>query len=1061
MRRLLSSTKTRSTFSGSPTARSGRRLSALRQASPKASKVLCEALEERQLMSLTIAIRDANGNNSISNVTVGQVLSLEVDAIITGPSSEDSLNFITGSIIGEPIQPHAVAGNLAAIVSFPFTNFSYQNGTQQDLLGDGNTDVGSNNASTISGYFFGINTNPSGETLNSVDNETEGEIKVGTLTYTVTHVNEGGETDVSFRLRPGGNGNGYNVCSWTEGGSPEIDDTGTINLSPFVITNPASIPNPAAVSESVTLPKNTASDINLLSKDDHVVPFNTSSVTIVSAAAHGTTQLQSDGSILYTPVTNYLGADSFTYTVADTGGRVSNQATVSITVVPTPAPTAGYVSSNTYVDQPVTINVLSHDSSVATLVPGSVAVASQPAHGNAVAQADGTIIYTPSPGYTGADAFTYSVSDSNGETSAASTVTIITSAPVHPAANDDSFNVIAGTPATLNVLGNDVEGSIATNTTVHLVSNASHGTLIVQTDQSVLYTPTPGYTGTDTFSYLLTDAIGDASSPATVTLSIGAAPPPAAAAVVAPVLSGTTGTIDVLSSVTGQAPIVASSVKVVSPPTDGTATVNISTGAIAYVPITGFIGTDTFTYTAADTNGVATAPATVTVNVGTSISAGKGQTHLLSFTDAAGGVETISLNVGTAEIFFSGTGSLTTNKSRATVAGKSLNLGSIELTGTTRASSLSIRGSTRTPVTLGGISDASPLGSINASGASVSGTISLNSAASITLGNISDATITIAAGAPGRTSLAVGTVTDSSLTSSVPIASLRAASWTTTASNSITAPSIGSLQIAGQFNVGLTLTGAGKASDLSSARISGAVSGGAWNVSGSVGTVTAGSIASAWSGTLHNINAFAIKTGGLSSTLSAGTIGLLSIGGDLTGSIDASGAVQTVRVSGAVTNASAGFATTVGSFIVGGAVYGSSISSGGNVRSISVGSIIGSSVAVGTVTPGVGGSFTLLLENASSTTVGSSTLGSFRSGSFAATTIEAGSVVSASLGTIDTADSGTEFGIGTKKLSSFAGIFSSTTVRLGHSQLANEELLNASLQEQAGTTGDFGIVLES
>ena len=38
------------------------------------------------------------------------------------------------------------------------------------------------------------------------------------------------------------------------------------------------------------------------------------------------------GKITYTPTTNYVGADSFTYTVKDDDGTVSNQATVNVGV---------------------------------------------------------------------------------------------------------------------------------------------------------------------------------------------------------------------------------------------------------------------------------------------------------------------------------------------------------------------------------------------------------------------------------------------------------------------------------------------------------------------------------------------------------------------------------------------------------------------------------------------------------------------------------------------------------------------------------------------------------
>ncbi len=45
------------------------------------------------------------------------------------------------------------------------------------------------------------------------------------------------------------------------------------------------------------------------------------------------------------------------------------------------------------------------------IVPASVAIATQPAHGTAVANGDGTVTYTADSGFSGSDPFTYHVSD--------------------------------------------------------------------------------------------------------------------------------------------------------------------------------------------------------------------------------------------------------------------------------------------------------------------------------------------------------------------------------------------------------------------------------------------------------------------------------------------------------------------------------------------------------------------------------------------------------------------------------------------------------------------------
>jgi hypothetical protein len=57
------------------------------------------------------------------------------------------------------------------------------------------------------------------------------------------------------------------------------------------------------------------------------------------------------------------------------------------------------------------------------------------------------------------------------------------------------------------------------------------------------------------------------------------------------------------------------SVTVVTQPTNGSVSVDSESGEIAYTPAAGFSGTDSFTYTVADLDGLVSAPATVTVTV--------------------------------------------------------------------------------------------------------------------------------------------------------------------------------------------------------------------------------------------------------------------------------------------------------------------------------------------------------------------------------------------------------------------------------------------------------------
>ena len=134
--------------------------------------------------------------------------------------------------------------------------------------------------------------------------------------------------------------------------------------------------------------------------------------------AHGSVTVNGDGSYIYTPKANYHGTDSFTVLVSDgNGGTVIS--TVSITVNSiNDAPVAQNDTVNTKENKSINISVLGNDSDADgdSLTVNGV---TQPNHGTAAINADGTVTYTPDENYYGPDSFTYTISDGNGGTDTA------------------------------------------------------------------------------------------------------------------------------------------------------------------------------------------------------------------------------------------------------------------------------------------------------------------------------------------------------------------------------------------------------------------------------------------------------------------------------------------------------------------------------------------------------------------------------------------------------------------------------------------------------------------
>jgi ELWxxDGT repeat protein/VCBS repeat-containing protein len=179
---------------------------------------------------------------------------------------------------------------------------------------------------------------------------------------------------------------------------------------------------PTAVDDSYTTDEDTPLSVTapgLLANDtDPDGNLNTLTAAKVTDPAHGTVTVNADGSFSYTPAANYNGPDSFTYKAND-GSLDSTPVTVNITVTAAAdAPEAVDDTYSTPKDAPLTVNapgVLGNDidGDGDTLTAGS---ASTPANGSVVLNSDGSFTYAPNAGYTGADSFTYVVSDGLGGT---------------------------------------------------------------------------------------------------------------------------------------------------------------------------------------------------------------------------------------------------------------------------------------------------------------------------------------------------------------------------------------------------------------------------------------------------------------------------------------------------------------------------------------------------------------------------------------------------------------------------------------------------------------------
>ncbi|QDU21945.1 Ig-like domain-containing protein [Urbifossiella limnaea] len=463
---------------------------------------------------------------------------------------------------------------------------------------------------------------PAALTATDVDNS------AAQLTYTVTTAPAHGSLRLGgIALAAGGVFTQADVnagrVSYAHDGSETTADGFTFSLS-----DGAAPPQAAAFAVTVT-PVNDAPVAQALavSTDEDVPAAGTLPVTdadggslayaVVAPPAHGTVTLNTaTGEFTYAPNADYFGADSFTFRASD-GSLESNVATVSITVTPVnDDPTA--TADSLVVDEDAgatVVPVLTNDSPAPDVGESLTVVSVGPAANGVASLSGGVVRYSPNANYNGPDSFSYTITDGHGGTATATVSVVVRPVNDAPTATSDVLTVAEDAAATVvPVLDNDTFAPDTGETlSVAAVTQPAFGTTTL-VGGVVRYAPRANYSGSDSFTYTLSDGNGGTTSgwvtvivtpvndaPTANTDALTVAEDAAPTAV--PVLANDTFAPDTGETLT---------VVAVTQPAHGTVT--LLAGVVSYVPAADFNGTDTFTYTISDGNG-GTAVGTVRVTV--------------------------------------------------------------------------------------------------------------------------------------------------------------------------------------------------------------------------------------------------------------------------------------------------------------------------------------------------------------------------------------------------------------------------------------------------------------
>ncbi|MCK0129260.1 Ig-like domain-containing protein [Erythrobacter sp. F6033] len=278
----------------------------------------------------------------------------------------------------------------------------------------------------------------------------------------------------------------------------------------WTVTNPA----PTAVNDNASVDEDSSVNVDVLGNDNDP---DGDPLTVTSASApNGTVVIEADGTLTYTPNPDFNGEDTVTYTIDDGNGGVSTAAVI-VTVNPiNDDPVAVDDAVTTDEDTPVTIGVLGNDSDV----DGNdltVTTAASP-DGTVTINPDGTLEFTPNPNFNGTTTISYEISDGNGGTDTATVTVTVNPINDPPVANPDAATTDEDTPVNVPLIANDTDadGDALTVT----AATAANGTVVINPDGSVDYTPNPDFNGTDTITYTISDGNGGFStSTATITVN--------------------------------------------------------------------------------------------------------------------------------------------------------------------------------------------------------------------------------------------------------------------------------------------------------------------------------------------------------------------------------------------------------------------------------------------------------------------------------------------------------------------------------------------------------------
>ncbi len=346
----------------------------------------------------------------------------------------------------------------------------------------------------------------------------------------------------------------------------------------------------------VTQPENASGQVTVFSRDE--IQFSPSPLTDDGGQANA----------------------RFTYTVSDGNGHeVAGE--VTITVLPEPLaepPFARDDSTFTFVDVPVTVDVLRNDGDPSGERPELIGRPGCPSGGQATVTADSQVRYDPPAGVSGAFRCTYEVTNTRGLRASASIIVSVREPQVTnqaPQVVNDRLTVAINETASIDVVANDTDLD-GDDAALELVSSTAPSLGTASRSGNTITFTAGAATGVTTINYQVADADGAVSlGRLSVTITEPINLPPVAVADSQSIFGpGTPQQFNVLAN-DRDPDETAGGLSVVSAArVSGDATVSLAGSVVTLSPAADFIGQVVATYTIRDGKGL-TATALITLTV--------------------------------------------------------------------------------------------------------------------------------------------------------------------------------------------------------------------------------------------------------------------------------------------------------------------------------------------------------------------------------------------------------------------------------------------------------------